>query len=272
MKLDMGRAWNDALAMLGANKDVIGILAAVFFFLPALIVSIIAPTTEIEAAAAANPDAAQAAFSAYFAENWALFLAYLFATFVGTLAIMALIGKRHRPTVGEAIGAAMKALIPYVIASLILGLFAGLLIVLAGGIGGVTGSTAIAAALIFVAIIFLMFVTFRVILLGPVMMVEGIMNPIAALTRSWNLVKGNTRRVFLFILMLGVALVVVSLVLGLIFGLIAAVFSGTVGLWIEAILGGVMGAVMSVIMLTVYVAIYKQLAGDVSPTDIETFE
>ena len=36
MKFDMGKAWNDTVAILSANREVLLVLAGVFFLLPAL--------------------------------------------------------------------------------------------------------------------------------------------------------------------------------------------------------------------------------------------
>ena len=120
MKFDMGRAWSDAVAMLMSNKDLVLIMGAVFLFLPSLMLAVIAPGTELEQAAQ-NPDAMQAAFAAYMAENWPVMLVYGLASTIGTLAILALLGRSQRPTVGEAIGIGAKAVLPYLAASLILG-------------------------------------------------------------------------------------------------------------------------------------------------------
>lgn len=271
MKLDMGRAWNDAVAMLNANKDVVGIVAAVFLFLPSLAFSVLAPSTEIEQVAASNPDALPNALSAYFASHWWLLAIYVIGTFVGTLALFCLLGKSTRPTVGEAISNAFRALGPYILASLIVGLGVALTIALIALIAGFAGSI-VAVALGIVAAAAFVVVSVRIALVGPVMMIENTLNPIAAITRSWNLVKGNTRWVFLFILLLGIAIIVLSMILGLVVGIVAAIASGAVALWIEAALGGAVGAAMSVVMLAAYTAIYRQLSGSLSQGDLEAFE
>ena len=43
MKLDMGRAWSDAIALLRGNQQVILIVAGVFFFLPNLALALLMP-------------------------------------------------------------------------------------------------------------------------------------------------------------------------------------------------------------------------------------
>lgn len=271
MKFDMGRAWSDAVAMLMANKDLVIIMAAVFLFLPSLVLAVIAPGTELEQAAQ-NPEAMQAALVAYFAENWPVMLIYGVVSTIGTLAILALLGRSQRPTVGEAIGIGAKAMLPYLAASLVLGFAIGVAAMLVGLVAATAGA-AVGAILGIVVLILAILVMFRMILVAPVMAIEGKLNPIGAIQRSWSLVKGNTRYVIAFILLLMVALIVVSLVTGIVFSLISAMAgSGEVAIWIDGILSSLMGAVFSLLLLAVYAAIHRQLAGPSAESLSETFD
>lgn len=271
MKFDMGRAWSDAVAMLMNNRDLVIIMGAVFLFLPSLILAVIAPGSELEQAAQ-DPEAMQAALLTYMSENWPVMLIYAVVSTIGTLAILALLGRGQKPTVGEAIGIGAKAFIPYIVASLILGFAIGVGFLLVGLAAAAAG--ALLGALVGLAVaIAAVFIMFRMILVAPVMAIEGTVNPIAALQRSWNLIKGNTRYVFAFIVLLLVAFLVVSMVTGLIFGLIGALAgSGEVAIWINGILSSLTGAVISMLMLAVYAAIYRQLAGPATETLSETFD
>lgn len=271
MKLDIGQAWNDAVALMLGNKDVLGIVAAVFFFLPTLALSILAPTTQVEAAAAAGQEQLQAAMLEFLAENWLLFLVYLIASTVGSLTVFALLSKRQNLTVGEALKTGLAATVPYLVATLAIGMVAGLIFALVGIIsaatspliGGVLGI--VFAALAVIAMV-------RLLLIGPVMAAENMLNPVSAIQRSWQIVKGNTRRVFLFVILLAIAIFVVTSVLGLIFGLLGALLGGSAGLWAESIPASIVGAISTVIMLSVYMSLHHQLAGGVTPSDIEAFE
>ena len=117
----------------------------------------------------------------------------------------------------------------------------------------------------------LIIVAVRLLLVGPVIAIEGERNPINAIKRSWDLVKGNTRRIFLFLFLLMIALIVVSVVLGLIFAAIGSLFGPTLSIWVEGIFGGIMSAVFTVMLLGVYTAIHRQLAGEVTQSDLDTF-
>lgn len=271
MKLDMSQAWNDATAIALANKDVLGIIAAVFFFLPTLALSVLAPGTELEAAAA-NPDQFQAAMIAYLTSNWPLFLIYVVATTVGTMTVFALLGKRQSVTVGEAIKAGLGATLPYLGATLLIGFATVLAFGVIGAISAATGSAVIGSVLGIALGIALFIAMIRFIIVGPVIAVEDVNNPVAALRRSWALVKGNTRRVFGFIFLLIIAIIVVSAVIGMVFGLVAALVGGDIGVWIEAVPAAIISAVSSVLLLSVYTAIHRQLTHGLPTTDIEIFE
>lgn len=271
MKFDLNKAWSDATDILKANMNVVGIVAAVFFFLPSLALGVLAPGSELEAAAG-NPDQLRAAFSAYFLGNWWLFLLYFLMTVIGTLAVFALFGKNPKPTVGESINSAIRGLLPYLGATLLVAVAVGILATLVGALVALTGIAILGVVFAIALAAFFVVVSIRLILVGPIIAIDGVANPITALQQSWNLVKGNTRRVFLFLFLLFVALFVVSMVLGLLFAGVGAMLGATGALWVEAILGGILGAAMTVLMLAVYTAIYRQLAGNLSQSDLDTFE
>lgn len=271
MKFDMGAAWNEAMAMISSNKDVLGIVAGVFFFLPSLMLSVIAPGTELEAAAG-DPERMQAAVAAYFTNNGWLFAVVAIAGWIGSLAVYALLGRQDRVTVGEAITIGLKATLPYFLYIIGFALVVVLFSTAIGFIAGITGSGIVGFILGVLAAVAIVIVAFRLVLVGPVMAVDGVLNPIAAAQRSWSLIKGNTRRVFVFVILLALAILVVAIVLGLIFGLIGAMMGPAAGLWVEGILGGIMGAVFSVTFLAVYSATHRQLSGGAAPSDVETFE
>jgi len=271
MKFDMGAAWNEAMAMISSNKDVLGIVAGVFFFLPSLMLSVMAPGTELEAAAG-DSEQMQAAFMAYFTNNAWLFAVVAIAGWIGSLAVYALLGRQDRVTVGEAITIGLKATLPYFLYIIGFALVVVLISAAIGAVAGAIGSGIVGFFLSLLALMALIVIGIRLVLVGPVMAVDGVLNPLAAVQRSWSLIKGNTRRVFVFVILLALAIIVVAIVLGLIFGLIGAMMGPAAGLWVEGILGGIMGAVFSVTFLAVYSATHRQLSGGAAPSDVETFE
>lgn len=272
MKFDMGRAWSDAMTLLSNNSRLIVILAGVFLFLPSLVLGVFAPSTELEAAAAGSSEQMQAAMAAYLSTSWPIIVIYALASTIGTLALLALLGRDQKPTVGEAIKIGAIALLPYLAASLIIGAGIGLVAGVVVAIGAAAGP-AVAALLGFVVLIGILLVAFRLILVGPVMAIEGTLNPIEALRRSWTLVKGNTRYVAAFMILLFIALFVLSPVIGMVFGVIGALVpSGTVTIWVNAIFEGLIGAVGSAVFLAVYAAMHRQLAGESPQSLSQTFD
>lgn len=257
MKFDMGKAWTDSVQLLLNNRELVIVVAGIFLFLPALALNILAPSTAIEMAAA-NKDAVAEEVVLYFEENWLLFLAYVASTTVGSLSLLALLGRKEKITVGEAISVGAKATIPYLIASFMvviaLAIVATLIGLLATGLGTVFGL--VAGLAFFIGLIFL----FRLILVGPVMAIEGIRNPISAIVRSWVIVKGNTKYVAAFLVLLVVALIVLSLVFGMVVSVIGALLpSGSISLWVSSLFDSLWGAVVSTVGTAVYASIHCQL-------------
>ncbi len=270
MKFDLNTAWADTVAMLKSNAETLGIVAAVFFFLPALMVSILAPATQLEQVE--DPTKMGEAFMVYLAGAWPVLIVYVLLTIVGTLAVFALFGRRPSPTIGEAISAGIKGFLPYLGSSVILAIAIGMVTLLIGLIAGLTGIAALGFVFGLVFVFIVLVVAIRVLLAGPIIAIEGEMNPLAALKRSWAMVKGNTRRVFFFIVLLMIALIVVSIVLGFLFAGIGAMMGPAAAIWVEGVLGAILGAITTVLLLAAYTAIYRQLAGGTMPSDLQTFE
>ncbi|MDN3646199.1 hypothetical protein QWY75_08265 [Pontixanthobacter aestiaquae] len=272
MKFDLDKAWNEAVTMLRSNLDVLSVVAGVFYFLPSLALTLLIPTAEIEAAAQ-DPERFQAAMGALLGQYWPVMAAYFVATVIGSLTLYALLGKAHRPTVGEALKIGLTACIPY-IAAMLLFVFAITIVSAAiNVIGALSGVTAIAIVMTIISIAVIIFISMRFLLVGPIMAIEQNYNPISALLRSWKLVKGNTRKVTIFMLLVGAAVIVIYIVTAAIIGLFAALLgSGQAALWVEGILSGLLGAAISTIILTIYIAIHRQLAGDPPQTLSDTFE
>ena len=254
MKFDM-KAWTDSVQLLLNNRELVIVVAGIFLFLPSLALNILAPSTAIEMAAA-NKDAVAEEVVLYFEENWLLFLAYVASTTVGSLSLLALLGRKEKITVGEAISVGAKATIPYLIASFMvviaLAIVATLIGLLATGLGTVFGL--VAGLAFFIGLIFL----FRLILVGPVMAIEGIRNPISAIVRSWVIVKGNTNDVAAFIVLLVVALIVLSLVFGLVVSVIGALLP-RIDFFVGIFFSTRYSAVVSTVGTAVYASIHCQL-------------
>ena len=273
MKSDMGRAWSDATAPLSANRQVVLIVAGVFFFLPYLAVMLLLPDsfTGVPAGRQDDPDAAFAAMSALYADNWWVILLLAVFQGIGMLGLLALLTDRSRPTVGEALGQGAKSFLPYLAAQILQGLVIVVAVVVPITLAAATGSTAVTALVALVAMVLVAYLLTKFSLTIPVIAIGRVMNPVRALARSWALTKGNSVRLFFFYVLLVLVVIVVAIVLGMIIAL-ASVLAGPDG---SLIANGLISAIINMaavtLALAVLAAIYRQLAGPSTESLNETF-
>lgn len=277
-KLDMGKAWTQATGLIGGNRDTIGAIAGLFFFLPSLALALFVPelANPQPAPAGADPQVAMQAaldqMSKAYTDNWALFLALTIAQFVGSLSLLALLTDRGRPTVGEALRTGLRSIPSYLAAQILSALAVGLAVGIPLGIVAAAGSP-VAVVLVGFALVLVgayLFVKFS--LIAPVIAIDGVRNPITALKQSWRLTKGNSFRIVAFMLLLfftiGIIAALVSGILGLVFsalgGQIADIGNGLVSAAVNTLIG--------VIFLVVIAAVHRQLAGQSPEGLAQTFE
>lgn len=273
-KLDLGRAWNDATALIANNARVIFIVAGVFFFLPGALSALAMPgSSELEAVlsspdVAEDPQAVIEAFTTYYGGVWWIMVLVSLVQAVGVLGLLALLRDRGGPTVGEALAFGLKALVPYIAAQLLAALIIVAVLFLFGIIGGLAGAAGAALGLL-IALVLVIYIWVKFSLTSPVIAVEKVFNPLHALMRSWKLTKGNSVRLFLFYLLL----MIVALVLVLLSGMVFAIFAlagDEVALFATAIGGSLVSMALVVVMLAVLAAVHGQLAGTRAP--VETFD
>lgn len=278
-KLDMGKAWTQATSLIGSNRDTISAIAGLFFFLPSLASALLVPelaNPPQTAPAGADPQAAMRAMmdqmSAAYAANWPLILALGIAQFTGSMSLFALLSDRGNPTVGEALRTGIASLPSYLAAQLITVLGAALAIGIPVGVMSALGGAAVALLGVVVAFVLIIYVVIKLSLVAPVIAIEGNRNPFTALARSWQLTKGNSLRIVLF---LGLLLVVIGIISALVTAILTLVFAA-LGNSVAMIGGGVLNALvntlLTVIFLVVTVAIYRQLAGPSGEALAQTFE
>jgi flagellar biosynthesis protein FlhB len=279
-KLDMGKAWTQATSLMGANRDTIGAIAGLFFFLPSLITAIFVPElTDPQSAAApsgAEPDAAMQALiaqlSAAYAANWPLLLAVVVVQFIGSMALLALLTDRGHPTVGEALGTGIRSIPAYLAAQIISTLGAGIALGLPFGILAALGQPAVTVIALIGLLVGFAYIVIKFTLIAPVIAIEGERNPIAALKRSWSLTKGNSLRIFAFLFLL---LFTIGIIAALVSGILTLIFSAlgepvaTIG---TNVVESLVNALVTVIVLVVTVAIHRQLVGPSREAVAELFE
>lgn len=279
-KLDMGLAWTQATGMIGANRDTIGAIAGLFFFLPAmasalLVPELAGPTTSPTAPGGGSQADMQTMLhqrSAIFAANWPLLLATLAVQFVGSMSLFALLTDRGHPTVGEALGTGIRSMPSYIAAQLLIVVAASLGIGIPIALLSAMGGAAVGVAAVFVALILIVYVLIKVSLVAPVIAIEGERNPFAALGRSWQLTKGNSLRIFIFIALLVLVIGVISTLVSAVASLVFAAFGGVMATIGGSVVSALVNTLLTVIFLVVTVAIFRQLAGAAPAGVAELFE
>ena len=269
-KLDTNAAWQEASAIVSANREVLLALAGVFFMLPSLALSVIAG--EPEMIPGMKPQQMMAAMEAFYAKSWWIALLSAAVQIVGMMAMLTLMRDRSRPTVGEAIRGGLPGALSYLATQFVvvvgLSLVGGVLI----GIAAVI-SPALAVGVVLLFAVAMIFVLFRLILVAPVIAVEGVRNPLSAMIRSWRLTQGNFWRILAFLLLILILFAVVVGILMMIVGLILAlVSSGEPQRIVAAVFSSALGAVGVVYFAGVIAAIHRQLGGPAAADLSATFE
>lgn len=266
----MSEAWRDATAMLSGNREVLLIVAGIFFFLPSVIMGI--AMGDVQEIAMADPENAAQAMTSIYGSFWWLILLISLASIVGYLALLALLRDHRRPTVADAIRIGIAGLLPalgtYVLLGLGLGIVGGILI----AVSTAAGSAALGAVIALIVGVGLIYVCVKVSLAGPVIAIDKVYNPLTVLARSWQLTKGNSFRLFLFYLLIFIVYLVVAAVIGMVFGALTLALGSTVGLTINAVVSGAISAAVTVVLVAVIAAAHRQLSGPSAEAVSATFE
>ena len=281
MQFDMNRTWSDALALVRRNFQLLAVIAGVFVLLPTLIFYIANPELLQAFALMSDPEAMDALLDPIIPRLLAFGLGVFLLQLIGYGAMVALISD-GRPTVGEAIGAGARALLPALLAFIVF--MIGLIVVggaLAFGVSLVVvllatlfGSSAEAAAG-FAALVTMpallalqLYLMVRFMLTLPAIVIEGRRRPLQALDRSRRLTKPRAWAILGFIALLGVAYLVILMVIDIALNAVGAVAGGGSGLAFALVMS-VTGALVAMLTSAILVSIHHQLAGAGEPADIE---
>jgi hypothetical protein len=275
MKFEMGRAWNDAVALLRGNRQVVLVVAGVFFFLPYLALILFMPDymASMGPAAAgepADPSQALEQFTRVYADIWWAILIIMVIQGIGMLGLLALLTDRGRPTVGEALGIGAKSFLPYLGAQILQSIVIVLIIMIPFAVGAAAGA-AVGVILGLLAVVAVAYLFTKFSLSIPVIVIEKVMNPVTALGRSWSLTKGNSVRLFAFYVLLFIALIVIALVLGIVFGIVGALTGPEGALIVTGLSNAVLNMVAVTVFLAVLAGVHRQLSGSAATVG-ETFE
>jgi hypothetical protein len=273
MKFDSNQAWNQALASISANRAVLWPVAGVFFLLPGLVwVWFFSDMQATMMAEIAKPANAEQPFHLLTGKFVISILALALIQAIGNMSLLGLFTDRTRPTVGEAIGNAVRCLPTVIGASLLLGVAYIVLITL--GIGIIAGILAVihvkVVAVVLGLALFagLLYAITRLSLLTPVIIIERVTNPLAAIKRAWALTLGNVGRILAFYLLLLIGYVIIALVVQLGLGAVLGVsmmagkgmaaLSGN-NLIVMGLVSGLISLVVAVLVNAILAAIHRQL-------------
>ena len=262
MKFDLDTAWKDTMGLLSRNIGLLAVLAGVFFFLPYAGFMIAVPEMGAMQSAQAGGDfeVVMAAVTELYLEYWWVFLLLALIQGVGLLGMLALVRRRANPTVGEALATGARSVPSYIAAQLLQTALIVIVATLLLTVGALTGLSALAVLGGIIAFVITCYIVTKLSLAAPVIAIEGQLNPVKALQRSWSLTRGNSMRLFLFYLLLTVAFIVVSAVVSLVLGLVFALAGEQGALLGEAIVSGLLNAVMIVLMVCVMAAVHTQFS------------
>lgn len=260
MRLDTTQVWRDASATIGANREVLAVLAGVFFFLPSLAVGLFLPPPEPPAGA--EPKQILALMGEFYQSAAPYMLANALVQTLGQLAVLALITRSERLTVGEALREGSSSLLPYIGAQLLVTLGTMLAVGVVLLLGGLSGSVPLVIGLGLIALVAAVYIGMRFILVPPVIMIDRLRNPVEILRRSWALTQGNVGPMLLFLFLLILAMVVIGAVAGGIVGIVLALVGGAEAVRIgSAAVSALVGAGMTLVIVASFVSMHRQLAG-----------
>ena len=241
MKLDFSAAWKDAMTMLRGQREMLIALAGVFLLLPSLLLETFAPLRS----SAQTLDDLVADLSAYMSENGLVILIVTIVTYYGQATILKLLLDPKRPTVGDALGGALRLLPAFFLVQVIVGL-----IWLAG---------------LFALVIPGLYLIGRTVLAGTVMVAEDRHNPLTVIQRSFAVTRGNGWAVFFVVAIVWVVGWIMGIAAASIFGVVMALVgdASLVGFG-TAFVSSLFAAALQLVLLLLYIALYRQLSAEPS--------
>lgn len=269
-KLDMGLAWTQATAMVGANKDIVSVLAGLFLFLPLFVLMLSLLSGNIDfgpQGGEPNPERIAEQINALLLSNWWGLLLVIIGNLCGGIAIIALLGDPGRPTVREVLALVPRLLLPVLGVQLLVGLATQVPSLLTRFLPDL-----VEALLGLVLLPVTIYLTIKFSLAVAAVVLGGLRKPIEALGRSWQLTKSNSFRLFGFFLLLALVFMVIALILLLVMGLVFAALGERASLFGNAAFFAVVMSVFYTLSYALTVSIYRQLAGPSTEALAETFD
>ena len=260
-KFDMAAAWEDSMVLLRSHSALTGTIAAVFLFLPTLAVSWFGPAP-IEPAANASVEQVMAAFreSAGAAMPYQLLITIVAA--IGGVGVLRLWLSRTGTSVGDALAFALRMMPTVIAVQILLGLalaLAGLVLIVPGAALGGAGGVLLVVVGVAAFVGLCAYFWGRLALASPVIADRGESNPLTAIRESLALTHGNGWRIFLFLFLVTMVIVIAAMLAGGIFAVLGMAGEGVARL-LSGLIEAVVAAVGGLVSIAVTAATYRQLA------------
>jgi hypothetical protein len=269
-KLDMGMAWTQATGLIGANRDLVSVLAGVFLFIPLFVLILALAGSDFDlGGAGSEPDPEQIAaqLNAVLLANWWAVLLVALGQLGGGVAILALLGDRSRPTVSEILKRVPVLILPMFGAQFLI----GLLTQLPSFLTGLLPETAAALAG-FMTLPITLYLSVKFSLTSAVIVLGRRLNPVSAMRESWGLTKANSFRLFAFFFMLVMLAVVIGLIMVMIIGLVLSALGERGAMIGNAAFIAALVTTFYTISYALTVSIYHQLADAAPQADFDLFD
>lgn len=248
-KFDMGEAWQQVAAMFRGNREILITVAGLFFFLPTLIFTLVYPEPPVSVPGETSQQMIDNMMGYYRTVAPGLLLSSL-VSIIGNLAIWRLLLAEGGTSLGGALSLSLTLFVSYIAASIISGFAIGLgfiLLIVPG-----------------------LYLACRLGLIGPAMMAEKIMNPVTAITASWNYTRNNGLIILLFFVILvivgSIAIIIAGAIFGALFALLLPENIANIG---NKTIQSLLGSGLSLIMTLAMASVYRQLGPYINK---ETFE
>lgn len=251
--LSISRAWDETKAVLARDGRLYTTVALAMFVLPGVVAELVRP--DVPAGELPAPGL------------WTIIaLIALLISLVGQLAVCRL-ALGPEISVGEAIRYGVRRAPAYVVAALTWMLPFLIAFVLLGASAGPNPedlSAGTALAMLSLLILFLA-IAIRFLLASPIASAEHI-GPVGILSRSWDLTRGHWWKLFGFLMLFLIALVILLTAVGAVMGTLTALIFGeiepfSVGALLLSLATQLIAAGISVVLMVMLARIYAQLAG-----------
>ncbi len=212
MRLDVGSVLSETFRMVGQRLWLMLGLYAVYFVIQIVVMVVFGGSVFAAGLTGADPRAMGAGMILMLV---LMYLAIFLISFAQSASLSHMSSSLLNPNFGESLVTGLKSALTLLGATIILMVIYFVLAIPVGLVLGLLGqASSTVSGLLAIAIIPLaVYAVCRLLVMTPVVAVDGIRNPVVAIRRAWTISGGNVLSIFLVVLALMIASVVVLAVL-----------------------------------------------------------